>query len=79
MLHAFPMTSLNYDLSVSPSSIFEKEKSLLTKKKKMQTKASNFYHVSWPISAMDRIDPSFCVLELITIEFYKLSFGPETE
>ena len=56
-----------------------KKKNLCSRKKKMQKKVSNFYHVSWPISAMDRVDPSFCVLELITIAFYKLSFRPETE
>ena len=32
-----------------------------------------FYHVSWPISAMDRVEPSFCVLTII--KYYKLSFG----
>lgn len=71
----------NDELKLSPNyqnlsrlSKFKIEKSLPAKKVN-QENASNFYHVSWPISAMDRVEPSFFALVLMTIKYYKLSFG----
>lgn len=74
MLCAFPIMSLNYHQIVSRLSKFKIEKSLPAKKVN-QENASNFYHVSWPISAMDRVEPSFFALVLMIIKYYKLSFG----